>query len=135
MAAIASEVAQVISLFNHSDLVELSIEQGGRRLYLRKGEGMGAEPPVAIEAPPEPAAATIKAHMVGIFYWTKDKTGRPAVALHQLIEKGQIVGFVEAMGIMNEVEAGQAGTVVEIAVAGGQPVEYGQPLVELRVTG
>jgi biotin carboxyl carrier protein len=129
---IAADIAELIALFDGSELTELSIEQGSRKLFLRKGDMAAAAAP----AEPEPVApaenAAIKAHMVGVFYWTKDKAPKPAVALHQRLDKGHIIGFIEAMGIMNEVETGQPGSVAEIAVAGGQPVEYGQPLVVLK---
>ena len=120
------------NLFNSSDLNELSIEQDGRKLFLRKGEVSGAGQPVEPEPPSPPDNTAVKAHMVGIFYWTRDKAAKPAVVLRQHLDKGQVVGFVEAMGIMNEVEVSQPGSVVEIAAAGGQPVEYGQTLVVLE---
>jgi biotin carboxyl carrier protein len=124
------DVAALIQLFNDSDLVELAVERGGRRLHLRKGEApdLTEEPLVEPDAP-QPRALT--AHMVGIFYWSKDKPVKPAVTVGQHVNRGQIIGFIEAMGIMNELEAGHAGKVVEIAVAGGQPVDYGQTIVVL----
>ncbi|MFI5268369.1 MAG: acetyl-CoA carboxylase biotin carboxyl carrier protein, partial [Chloroflexota bacterium] len=127
----AADVAELIALFDQSDLTELSIEQRGRKLFLRKGDAAATARPAEPEAA-QPENAAVKAHMVGVFYWTKDKTPKPAVALRQRLDKGHVIGFIEAMGIMNEVEASQPGTVVEIAVAGGQPVEYGQPLVVLE---
>lgn len=129
---IADDVRSLVELFDSSDLTELSIEHRGRKLFLRKGEGSGAAP--APEPPPigQPENATVKAHMVGVFYWTRDKAPKPPIALRQRLDKGHVVGFIEAMGIMNEVETSQPGSVVEIAVAGGQPVEYGQPLVVLE---
>ena len=127
---IADDVRSLVELFNSSDLTELSIEQHGRKLFLRKGEGSAASALPEVEA--EPENVRVKAHMVGVFYWSKDKAARPPVALHQRIEKGQLVGFIESMSIMNEVEAAQPGTVVEIAVTGGQSVEYGQSVVVLK---
>jgi acetyl-CoA carboxylase biotin carboxyl carrier protein len=123
--AIQPDVRELIELFNQSDLVELRVERGGRRLFLRKGD----VPAAAVEAAPEPPAPEVsvtKAHMVGVFYWSKDKQAKPAVALEQQVEKGQIVGYIEAMGIMNELESSASGTVIEIAAANGQPMEYGQ---------
>ena len=128
---VGDDVRSLVELFEHSDLTELSVEQQGRRLFLRKGEVAGAPPAAEPEVAAEPERAEVKAHMVGVFYWSRDKAGKPSVALHQRLDKGQVVGFIESMGIMNEVEAGQAGAVAEIAIAGGQPVEYGQPLVVL----
>ena len=79
---IADDIRELISLFNQSDLTELSIERNGRKLFLRKGEG----PEAQIEAPPEPvppATTPLKAHMVGLFYWSKDKGAKPSVALDE----------------------------------------------------
>jgi len=129
---IADDVRQLIGVFNQSDLTELSIEQNGRKLFLRKESyADGAQ----LEEPPEvatPSTAAVSAHMVGVFHWTKDKRGKAGVALDQRVEKGQVVGFIEAMGIMNELESGASGRVIEIAAANGQPVEYGQPIVILQ---
>ena len=126
---IADDVRSLVELFTSSDLTELSIEQQGRRLLLRKGAGAPAAQTPEIAA--EPQRSAVKAHMVGVFYWTKDKAAKQAIALRQHLDKGQVVGFIESMGIMNEVEAGQPGIVLEIGAAGGQPVEYGEALVVL----
>src|SRR5579864_8686745 len=112
--AIQPDVRELIELFNQSDLIELAVQRGGRRLFLRKGD----DSPVQMEEPPAPAAPELsaaKAHMVGLFFWSKDKQARPTVALEQHVDKGQIVGYIEAMSIMNEVETSAAGTVIEIA--------------------
>jgi len=123
---------ELVAVFQQSDLTELSIEQHGRKLFLRKADGALPQAP-AEEPPPDPSLEVqVKANMVGTFFWNKEKSGKPAVALHQMVEKGQIVGYIEALGIFNEVEAPEGGEVREIAVAGGQPVEYGQPLVILK---
>jgi acetyl-CoA carboxylase biotin carboxyl carrier protein len=127
---ISSDIADLIRLFDRSDLQELAIEQGGRKLFLRKGDMPRVAPAEDVAAPPE--NAIVKAHMVGVFYWARDKAAKPAVALQQHLDKGYVVGFIESMGIMNEVEATQAGSVVEIAAASGQPVEYGQTLAVLH---
>ena len=97
---------------------------------VRKGETGRLEAP-SENAPAEPETSTVRAHMVGTFYWTPEKSSKPALALHQRVDKGQVVGLIEAMGIMNEVEADAEGQIVEIAVASGQPVEYGQTLLVL----
>lgn len=130
---IAGDIRELIDLFNQSDLIELSVERGGRRLFLRKGEF----PVVTGDEPLDSAAPEVsvtKAHMVGVFYWSKDKQSKPTVALEQLVEKGQILGYIEAMGIMNELEANAAGKVIEIAAASGQPMEYGQTVVVISPT-
>jgi len=129
---IADDVRELVELFNGSDLTELSIERGGRKLHLRKGQEAVVPAPEPDSEPASSEMAALKAHMVGTFYWNKDKKGKPAVALEQQVEKGRIVGYIEAMGIMNELEAMAAGKVVEIAASSGQPVEYGQTLIVLQ---
>lgn len=125
---VGDDVRSLVELFERSDLTELSVEQQGRRLFLRKGELTGAPPAAEPEIAAEPERAEVKAHMVGVFYWTRDKSGKPSVALHQRLDKGQLVGFIESMGIMNEVEAPEAGSVAAVAIEAGKPVEYGQAL-------
>ena len=127
---IAEDVQEVIQLFTNSDLTELSIERGGRRVFLRKGDAPVVDGPAEEPESEAPPAIVVKAHMVGFFYWSKDKkAAKPTVAVGDLLEKGKVVGFIEAMGLMNEVEAAQTGRVVDVPVANAQPVEYGQPLV------
>ncbi len=124
-------MADLVKLFEHSDLKELSIEQHGRKLFLRKGEIVETASAPEEHEPQAKTTADVKAHLVGVFLWNKDRSGKPTVALHQRVEKGQVLGLIEALGIFNEVEAPEAGEVAEIHVAGGQPVEYGQPLITL----
>jgi biotin carboxyl carrier protein len=128
---ITDDVRALIELFTHSDLTELSVEQRGRRLFLRKGH-TGAVEEQAPPAPEAPRLVDIRAHMVGIFYWSKDKDAKPAVKLQQHVDKGQVVGAIEAMDIMNDIESDQPGRVVEIAITSGQPVEYGQTVLVLE---
>ena len=126
---------ELVTLFQESDLTELSIEQAGRKLFLRKD--VQASPPQepqedARETPATELETAIKAPLVGTFFWNREKSGKPSLAVHQQVEKGQIAGYIEALGIFNEVESPEAGEVVEIAVAAGEPVEYGQPLIVLK---
>lgn len=73
----------------------------------------------------------IESPMVGTFYAAPSEDGEPFVKVGDTIEKGQPVGIVEAMKLMNEIEAELAGTVAEILVENGQLVEYGQPLMKI----
>jgi acetyl-CoA carboxylase biotin carboxyl carrier protein len=84
------------------------------------------EAPATIAAPP--GLLSIEAPMVGTFYRAPAPTADPYVAEGDLVKEGQIVGIIEAMKLMNEIEAKTAGRIVKILVANGQPVEYGQPL-------
>ncbi len=98
----------------------------------------GPEPVTApaAEAVPEPDRPTVRAPVVGTFYRAPEPGAAPFVAVGDLVRPGQVVGIVEAMKLMNEVTADQAGRVVEVLVPDGKPVEYDQPLLVLEpVTG
>ncbi|GAA4563473.1 acetyl-CoA carboxylase biotin carboxyl carrier protein [Micromonospora coerulea] len=93
------------------------------------------DPSAPAEPPPESGRLTVRAPVVGTFYRAPEPGAPPFVAVGDLIRPGQVVGIVEAMKLMNEVTADQAGRVVEVLVDDGQPVEYDQPLLALEPAG
>jgi len=118
--------------------------------------GPGTAPPAApasvVPAPPVAAAAapvtdspapaappedlhTIKSPIVGTFYAAPNPEAPPFVKLGDMVDAGQTVCIIEAMKLMNEIEAEISGEVVRILVENGQPVEYGEPLFALRPAG
>ncbi|HKX37914.1 MAG TPA: acetyl-CoA carboxylase biotin carboxyl carrier protein, partial [Burkholderiales bacterium] len=82
----------------------------------------------AAEPEPVPEGKVIKAPMVGTFYRSSSPDAKPFVEVGQAVKEGETVCIIEAMKLMNEIEADAAGTVKAILVENGQPVEYGQPL-------
>ncbi len=96
---------------------------------------MQGEPATAAAAPPTdapPDGQVVKSPMVGIFY-ESPTPGRPAfVELGQAVKAGDVLCIIEAMKIMNHIEAEGSGVISKIMVGNGEPVEYGQPLFELR---
>ena len=101
-----------------------------------------AAPSAAPQAPaaPVPAAPAadehiIKSPIVGTFYAAANPEAAPFVRVGDLVEAGQTVCIIEAMKLMNEIEADIAGEVARVLVENGQPVEYGEPLFALRATG
>ncbi|MBQ1043167.1 acetyl-CoA carboxylase biotin carboxyl carrier protein [Micromonospora sp. C72] len=93
-----------------------------------------AEP--ATRAAPATDRPAVRSPVVGTFYRAPEPGAMPFVAVGDMVRPGQVVGIVEAMKLMNEVTAGQAGRVVEVLVEDGKPVEYDQPLIALEpVTG
>ena len=80
----------------------------------------------------EPGVTFIKSPMVGTFYRAPSPESKPFVDVGSKIEDNSLVCIIEAMKIMNEIQAETKGTVVEILVENGQPVEYGQRLFKLR---
>jgi acetyl-CoA carboxylase biotin carboxyl carrier protein len=91
-----------------------------------------AQPPAAPVAPPpaaeEPKGHVVKSPMVGTFYRSASPGAKPFVELGQAVKPGDTLCIIEAMKLLNEIEAEVAGTVKEILVENGQAVEYGQPL-------
>lgn len=90
--------------------------------------------PAAAAAAEAPAAAgqTITSPMVGTFYRAPSPGAAPFVKEGDTVKKGQIIGIIEAMKLLNEVEADQDGVVKSFCVENGQPVEFGQPLLVLE---
>ena len=94
----------------------------------------GAAPP---EARPKPAGPKeelhiIKSPIVGTFYFAPSPDAPPFVKIGDTIQAGQVVCIVEAMKLMNEIEADMGGEIVGVLAENGQPVEYGQSLFALR---
>jgi acetyl-CoA carboxylase biotin carboxyl carrier protein len=82
----------------------------------------------AAEAPPEPEGKVIKSPMVGTFYRAASPGAKPFVEVGDAIKEGQPVCIIEAMKIMNEIEADCSGKIVRMLCENGQAVEFGQPL-------
>jgi acetyl-CoA carboxylase biotin carboxyl carrier protein len=86
-------------------------------------------PPMPIE---EPGVIYVKSPMVGTFYRSPSPESKPFVDVGSKIEDNTLVCIIEAMKIMNEIQAETKGTVLEVLIENGQPVEYGQRLFKLR---
>ena len=91
-----------------------------------------AAAPDAPAAPAAPKGQVLKSPMVGTFYRAASPGAKPFVELGQVVKVGDPVCIVEAMKILNEIEAEHAGTVTQILAENGQAVEYGQPLFVLE---
>lgn len=89
-----------------------------------------ATPPVPTGE--QPGLVIVRAPMVGVFYRAAEPGARPFVAVGEQIEPGQQIGILEAMKLMNPIEADATGEVVDILVEDGTPVEYDQPLLAVR---
>ncbi|MDW8141417.1 MAG: acetyl-CoA carboxylase biotin carboxyl carrier protein [Candidatus Bipolaricaulota bacterium] len=145
----AQEIRQLIEIFERSSLSELVLERGGARLTLKRegartaasvhlptaGTMVAPSPSAPAPAPsaPPPDGYMIKAPLVGTFYRRPAPNEDPYVEVGDRVEKGDIVCIIEAMKVMNEIKTDQAGIVEKILVEDGKPVEYGQPLIVLRV--
>jgi acetyl-CoA carboxylase biotin carboxyl carrier protein len=81
-----------------------------------------------VEAAPVAVGHTVKSPMVGTFYRSAQPGAEPIVAVGQAVKEGDTVCIIEAMKLMNEIEADKSGVIKAILVENGNPVEYGQPL-------
>ena len=140
----------LIDLVSESGVAELEITEGEDRVRIVNRNGAApvqvhqpvtvAQPmPVPVPAPeaaPAPAPAApqqtgtpLTSPMVGTFYRAPSPGADPFVKVGDTVKKGQVVCIIEAMKLLNEVEADMDGTVKEVCVENGQPVEFGQSLV------
>jgi len=143
------KLKKLIDLVEESGIAELEITEGEEKVKIVKGGAVSlmpvasAPPPSAVAAAapeakpsvPAPAAAeaspeghVVKSPMVGTFYRAASPDAKPFVELGDVVKEGQTICIVEAMKLMNEIEADASGTIKAILVENGQPVEYGQPL-------
>jgi acetyl-CoA carboxylase biotin carboxyl carrier protein len=143
------KLKKLIDLVQESGIAELEITEGEEKVKIVKGGAvtLGAAAPMAALAAapaaalPAPAAAAasaeseaaqeghvVKAPMVGTFYRSPSPDAKPFVEAGQAVKEGDTICIIEAMKLMNEIEADASGVVKAILVENGQPVEYGQPL-------
>ncbi|MEW6695003.1 Biotin carboxyl carrier protein of acetyl-CoA carboxylase [Tepidimonas thermarum] len=145
----------LIDLVSESNISELEITEAEGKVRIVKAAAAApvamaapavAAPvaPVTISAPPAAAAAApeaapadvaghvIKSPMVGTFYRAPSPGAKPFVEVGQAVKEGEPVCIIEAMKILNEIEADRAGVIKAILVENGQAVEYGQPLFVLE---
>jgi acetyl-CoA carboxylase biotin carboxyl carrier protein len=149
------KLKKLIDLVRESGIAELEITEGEEKVKIVKGGETTVTPitptaalrasaaPAAGSAPataPAPASAAapeepvqsghvLKAPMVGTFYRSASPEAKPFVEVGQNVKAGETVCIIEAMKLMNEIEADATGMVKAILVESGQPVEYGQPLL------
>ena len=149
------ELKALVELMRDSGLTELEVDGRQGRIRLVRGEAQPraahpVQPPIAeaasVVARPAPAGPAaipalelaagqvlITSPMVGTFYRAAAPDAQPFVREGDLVHKGQTLCIVEAMKMLNEIEATVAGRVVRVLADNGQPVQYGQPLMVIEV--
>ena len=140
----------LIDLVSESNVSELEITEAEGKVRIVKSAPVGMAAPVAYTMAPaaaplaapaavvpvvveaavtaEPSGHIVKSPMVGTFYRAASPGAKPFVELGDTIKEGETICIIEAMKILNEIEADKSGTVTQILVENGQAVEYGQPL-------
>jgi len=136
-------VRELAAMLNDTGLSEIAVEDGERKIRVSRNmtaisAPMMAAPVAAAAAAPAPAAApsapaisanAMKSPMVGTVYLTPEPDAAPFVSVGQQVKAGDTVLIIEAMKVMNPIVAATSGTVTEILVESGQPVEFDQPLL------
>ena len=149
------KLKKLIDLVRESGIAELEITEGEERVRIASGgvvnvtplaaaaapaviaapaaaRGAGpaptSAPAAAAETAPAPEGHVVKSPMVGTFYRSPSPDAKPFVEVGGTVKEGETVCVIEAMKLMNEIEADFSGTIKAILVENGQPVEYGQAL-------
>lgn len=144
----------LIELVETSGIAELEIQEGEERVRItRASPAAVAQPTVMLQAapaapvaaavaapapptepavPPQPEGHVVKSPMVGTFYRSASPGAKPFVEIGDDVQQGDTLCIVEAMKLMNEIEADVGGEVVKMLVKNGQPIEYGQELFAIR---
>jgi acetyl-CoA carboxylase biotin carboxyl carrier protein len=149
------KLKKLIDLVQESGIAELEITEGEERVRIASGGAVsvtplagstpatapagaaaGAAAAATVAAAPAPAGAAapqaeghvVKSPMVGTFYRAPAPDAKPFIEVGGTVKEGETICVIEAMKLMNEIEADAAGTVKAILVENGQPVEYGQAL-------
>jgi acetyl-CoA carboxylase biotin carboxyl carrier protein len=139
------ELKELIAFLRENDIAEFDLDSLARLLNVQPAAAPVAQAAAATPAPSAPAAPAapaaeaetlhiIKSPIVGTFYESPSPGSSAFVSNGDRIEKGQVVCIVEAMKLMNEIEADASGEIVKRLVNNGQPVEYGQPLFAVRTS-
>jgi acetyl-CoA carboxylase biotin carboxyl carrier protein len=139
-------IRELALLLDETSLTEIEIERAGLRVRVARNLSITASVPAsaavvaASTAVPvsagAPAAADLSKHpgavpspMVGTAYWSPEPGAKPFIEVGSKVSAGQTILIIEAMKTMNQIPSPRAGTVTQILIEDGQPVEFGEPLV------
>jgi acetyl-CoA carboxylase biotin carboxyl carrier protein len=150
MSLTAKDVAEIMRLLEDSSFDNLSLEIDGMKLHLRRSSAKSARPgpdgtwaPVPTAPPPrrlarkykppsEPGLCEVPSPLLGFFYRAPKPGEPPFVEVGSHVEADTVIGIIEVMKLMNTVQAGVKGEVVEILTEDGAAVEYGEILLRVR---
>jgi acetyl-CoA carboxylase biotin carboxyl carrier protein len=140
------KVKKLMELLEQSGMAEIEIKEGEESVKISRygnspapshsfvqQQAPASLPPMAaapvIADQPSTIGQSLTSPMVGTYYSAPSPTAKPFVTIGQHVKQGDTIGIVEAMKIMNQIEAEQSGTVLQILVKDGEAVEFGQPLI------
>jgi acetyl-CoA carboxylase biotin carboxyl carrier protein len=137
-------IRELALLLDETSLTEIEIERAGLRVRVARNISIAASMPSTFAAPAAASAAAaavvvpadiakhpgaVPSPMVGTAYWASEPGAKPFVEVGSKVSVGQTLLIIEAMKTMNQIPSPRAGTVTQILVEDGQPVEFGEPLV------
>lgn len=137
-------IRELALLLDETSLTEIEIERAGLRVRVARNITMTASMPANYQAAatagagaPVPAAVAdlakhpgmVPSPMVGTAYWSPEPGAKPFIEVGSKVSAGQTLLIIEAMKTMNQIPSPRAGTVTQILIEDGQPVEFGEPLV------
>jgi acetyl-CoA carboxylase biotin carboxyl carrier protein len=138
-------IRELATLLDETNLTEIEIERAGLRVRVARSVSIAAAVPTVAHAAAAPASvaaaapaagADISKHpgmvpspMVGTAYWASEPGAKPFIDVGSRVKVGDTLLIIEAMKTMNQIPSPKAGTVTQILVEDGQPVEFGEPLV------
>mgnify|MGYP003707192519 CR=1 FL=1 len=138
-------IRELANLLDETSLTEIEIERAGLRVRVARNVTVAATMPTPVfaapaaaipGAPAAPGPADLSKHpgavtspMVGTAYWAPEPGAKPFIEVGSKVSVGQTLLIIEAMKTMNQIPSPRAGTVTQILVEDGQPVEFGEPLV------
>jgi acetyl-CoA carboxylase biotin carboxyl carrier protein len=133
-------IRELALLLDETSLTEIEIERAGLRVRVARNITVSAAMPAGFQPAPEaavPAAGAdlakhpgvVPSPMVGTAYWSPEPGAKPFIEVGSKVSAGQTLLIIEAMKTMNQIPSPRAGTVTQILIEDGQPVEFGEPLV------
>ena len=136
-------IRELALLLDETSLTEIEIERAGLRVRVARNISIAAAMPAHVAAAPAGAASAgtaaaadlanhpgvVPSPMVGTAYWAPEPGAKPFIEVGTKVSAGQTLLIIEAMKTMNQIPSPRAGTVTQILVEDGQPVEFGEPLV------
>ena len=134
-------ILKLIDKVSASGLTEFTLEEGNLQLFMKKEEMPVKNVTTSVEVKgaenvPTPVMEEegnqVTSPLVGTFYLAPSPDAAPFVNIGDTVKKGQTIGIIEAMKLMNEIECEYDGVVADVLVKNGEMVEYGQPLFVIR---